>query len=260
MGLGPIPDPRRTIPPIDVSAEDLQGAIFEELAQDLPAEEVQASRLTMNEFVRGIPENAVGKDGLPVRDTWIRQFQAWASGNFEVADFNDTDQFSRFQREVFGFGADGGGGGRTQFESERALDEARAQLAQEQALTEAFVRENQRQQAANAAQERVKDKLDLLQLHDQLGDSRRQAAVQALIAAAPFLTSPGQQFTPGLEPFGIAEQLGARVGFDAPNQMLPTATLPLNELANPQLAAPPSLIAEQLNPGLTAPGQPQIPF
>lgn len=249
-----------------ITLEDLQLAIFDvqreagTLDQRSPdqrrAAEGPLQRQTMNDFLRAIPsEQGPGMEF---------QFQSWAAANGEVADFNDADQFSRFQAEFSGFGPDTGGGGgavgRTEFESERLLNEANAQLAQQRAATEAFVRENQRQQAATQAQDRVGQKLELLQMTDQLADLRREAAVNALIQAAPFMVNPGQQFTPGFEPGGVGQRLGGLLGANVPNQQLPTAQLPLNELANPQLAAPPSLIAQQLDPGLQAQGTPQIPF
>ena len=268
------PPPSRVPPPFDppippgVAALDVQRAIFEQLRDDArrrgePLTNTQAgppARQTMNEFLRAIPE--AQREGMRF------QFLSFAGGEGAVADFDSADQFTRFQNsrgfgEALGGGGGGGGGGavgRTQFESERLVDEANARLLQERALTESFVRELQRQQAGTEAQNRVQSQLELLQVTDQLADARRKAAVEALLAAAPFMVNPGPQFTPGFEPGGPGQQLGSLLGANVPNQMLPTATLPLNELANPPLAAPPSLIAEQLNPGLTAPGTPQIPF
>lgn len=268
----PAPDPRRA-PIIDVGALDLQQAFFEMAVEEQGLRGGDGAvgggpptRQTMNEFIRSIPEGEVTRDGVNAREAWIRQFNAWAGANRIAADFDSADLFSQFQADTGGFetgggvGGGGGGVGRTQFESERALDIARSGLLEQQAQTEAFVRENQRQQAASQAMDRVKGMFDLLQTTDQLADARRQNAVQALISAAPFMVDPSQQFAPGFEPGGVGEVLGGLLGANVPPQILPTAELPLQELANPQLAAPPSAITEALNPMLTAPGQPQIPF
>ncbi len=196
-----------------------------------------------------------------IRENLLREFNFWALTNGLPADTSSLELTTAFMQARAGEEPAGPGAvGRTQFESERALDVATAQLRDQQAQTEAFVRENQRQQAQSTAMERVTSMFDLLQTTDQLADARRQNAVQALISAAPFMVDPSQQFSPGFEPGGVGEILGGLLGANVPNQILPTAELPLQELANPQLAAPPSAITEALNPMLAAPGQPQIPL
>ena len=265
MAQHPTPVPTPPPPPPFPSAIDFQQAAFELSSEEAglrnrpgvdggdPRRTITA--ITMNEWLNSLPTSDIKE--------WEADFIAWASFQPEgVADFNDTEQAARFLAERFAESPTGGGGavGRTQFESERLVDVATAQLRQQQAQTEAFIRENQRQQAASQAQDRVTSMFELLQTTDQLADARREIAVQSLISALPFLVNPGEQSTPGFEPFGAAERLGSLLGADIPNQMLPTAELPLNELANPPLAAPPSAITEQLNPLLEAPGQPQIPF
>lgn len=185
-------------------------------------------------------------------------FQLWAINNGFTPDPNDAELSRFYIQSLFEEEEPAGGGGRTQFESERALDLATAALREEQAQTEAFQREALREQAASQAFERAKDKQDLLLATDQLADARREAATQALMDALPFLVSPDQQFTPGFEPFGVGPQLGNLLGANVPPRELPTAELPLQELANPPLAASPAGISAGLDPFLTAPGVPQI--
>ncbi len=272
------PDPRRvqqiSLPP-GVSAVDLQQAFFELAAEEqglrggaLGGGQQTAggapTRQTMNEFIRSIPPEEVTRDGINAREAWIRQFNAWAGANRIAPDFDSAGLFSQFQADTGGFDTANGGGGRVQFESERALDVATALLREEQARTEASQRAALAEQTRSEAMSRVSTMFDLLQTTDQLADARRQIAVQSLIQAAPFLAPPGAEFSPGFEPGGLGEVLGNLLGANVPNQMLPTAELPLNELANPQLAAPPSAIAESLDPFLApvanGAGTPQMLF
>lgn len=183
-------------------------------------------------------------------------FYAWAMAQGLVADPNDPELSRAYLSEILGMdegaaGGGAGGGGRTMFPEE-------LELLRQQALTETYQRELLRQRAGTEAFNRARDKWDLLQATDQLADARRRAATEALIDALPYMVNPGQQYTPGFEPFGAGQELGNLLGANVPIQQLPTAELPLNELANPPLAAPGQDIAAGLEPFLGAPGTPQI--
>ncbi len=256
---GAFPDPRRV--PVS-SPRDPQTGILPGFDRSFLSDPVQPQAGQQGFQATTIDDLLALEQDAAIREQILRGFNFWALSNGLPADTSDPELTAAYLRTLTEEPATGGGGavGRTQFESERALDVATAQLRDQQAQTEAFVRENQRQQAASQAMDRVTSMFDLLQTTDQLADARRQNAVQALIQAAPFMVDPSQQFAPGFEPGGVGEVLGGLLGANVPNQILPTAELPLQELANPQLAAPPSAITEALNPMLAAPGQPQIPF
>lgn len=145
-----------------------------------------------------------------------------------------------------GEGPGSSSGQRIQFPSEAALDQAQAAYYQaqaggvlpvgeqirqfniEQQLAQGQFQENKRQNQF----ERVRDKIQLLQTTDQLRDARREAAVNALINTLPYMVAPGTQYTPGLEPFGAGSALGGLLGANVPPQRMPTAEVPLQQLAN----------------------------
>ena len=110
--------------------------------------------------------------------------------------------------------------------------------------------ETQKQNAFN----RARDRMMLMQATDQLADARRESAMNAMIAAAPFMVDPGMEFFPGGEPGGLAVQLGARLGGagSVQPQRIPTAELPLNQLVNAPVSASPTAIDEALLPLLNS--------
>jgi hypothetical protein len=124
-----------------------------------------------------------------------------------------------------------GAAGRTMFPEESAL-------LQEQAKTQAF--------------SRARDRMLLMQATDQLLDARRESAMDAMIAAAPFMVAPGTEFTPGLEPGGAGVELGQLLGANVQPQRLPTVELPINELVNAPISAGQQQIDEALLPLLNA--------
>jgi hypothetical protein len=256
MGTGSFPGIPGLIPdPIGPTKEDLFGRILGD--RGAPTGDGGGGEPpfpTMNELPG---DKRVDEDD-------IRTFALYIKDQGGIPDLDDPEQARAFMTFASGVffeepAAGGGAAGRTQFESERLLDLANVQLAEERARSEAFAREESRQRAGSEAFNRVKSKMDLLNLTDQLADARRESAVDSLIAALPFMVNPGTEFTPGFEPFGVGQELGSLLGANVPTQQLPTAQLPLQELANPLLALQPESISEGLDPLLTAPGTPQIP-
>ena len=156
--------------------------------------------------------------------------------------------------------------GRTQFPSEAEADYAGAERARaEAALTrDAVVTQQQNRELAlmqmllekqqaeeekkQNAFERVRDKQTLLQTTQQLADARREAVVQAMLQAAPFMVSESTRYTPGLEPSGAGSQLGRMLGVNVPAQEMPRQTLPLNAMLNAPQPVTPETIGRDLSP------------
>jgi hypothetical protein len=118
-----------------------------------------------------------------------------------------------------------------------------------------------KQQQRQSVFDRARDKIQLLQATDSLRDERRKNAVEAMLAAAPLMVGPGDQFFPGMEPGGAAQTLGSRFGTRVPARRIPRTTLPLNQMVNAPIAANPQIINKMLNPIIGAPagGVPRLP-
>ncbi len=108
------------------------------------------------------------------------------------------------------------------------------------ALGFAQLAESQRQNAFN----RARDRMALMQATDQLADARRESAIDAMIAAAPFMIDPGMEFFPGEEPGGLGAQLDQRLGGAGAVQpgRIPQVEVPLNQLVNAPMSAGPEQI------------------
>ncbi len=102
--------------------------------------------------------------------------------------------------------------------------------------------------------DRARDRMRLLQATDELLDARRESAIDAMIAAAPFMIDPGMEFFPGEEPGGLGAQLDQRLGGAGAVQpgRIPQVELPLNQLVNAPVSAGPEAIDQALLPLLNS--------
>ena len=144
----------------------------------------------------------------------------------------------------------GGGSGRSLFPQEAAL-------LNERAISERFGRdldrqtfqENQRESAFG----RAVDRMRLMQATDQLLDARRESAMDAAIAALPFMVPEGTEFFPGEEPGGLGSQLDILLGGQPRPREMPTMELPLQEMVGAPMQAGPEEIDEALLGLMNAP-------
>jgi hypothetical protein len=134
----------------------------------------------------------------------------------------------------------GGGAGRTQFASERALDMAQVESLRRTAD------ENERQGRFG----RAADKLQLLQASERETALRRESAMSAFEAALPYAVTPGTTHLPGMEPGGPASVWGAMLGAPIPPDAgrMPTFDIgtPLNAMAAPPVQGGPQQIESVL--------------
>ncbi len=182
--------------------------------------------VSLDEFIQWGDSQGIFPDTN--NDEHIRAFLVWKGGKLSESEARSNASRS-------------GSAGRTQFASEQALDMAQVAAMQfESALGKAEFQESQRQNTIENAMNRMQ----LMQTTDELADARRENAMTAMQAALPFMTSPG--IMANLENSNAALQQSfcePIVPLD-----LPTTTLPINEIANPNLAGGPQQIDDALLP------------
>ena len=169
---------------------------------------------------------ALGQEGEA--ESLLGEFYQWAldSGisNPNPGDLQQTNQFISFRNAETQRSASSGSVGRTQFASERRLQNQQSEsLRFGRELDLSSFMENLKQMAFD----RLKDKQQLLLDVDVIMDARRSGYTSALQAALPFILPEGMTQFPGAE-------LDKRLGIDS-NLNIPRVELPIGDFLNAPL-------------------------